>query len=141
MEDTRLDFAYAFRHAKAGLLGSLDGSSKAMRLLGSASADFFQGMVINGKLDLQEQSNATLRNVSQTLSVGGNLVRSASSLVLRGTTSLAGDIQLEEFVTLSMPAGSTVEGNLHCSRGADAFCDDPGGSVDGTSDCGQFLKP
>lgn len=119
---------------------TLEGSVDAIRLFSSASVDLRDDAII-GTLDLRQKSIATLRNITQTVSSGTNRLRSGSSLVLRGTTSMSGDISLGEFSELTMPGGTTVSGSLSCGRGADAFCDDPLASVGGTSNCGQCPKP
>jgi hypothetical protein len=97
--------------------------------------------LIQGVLDLQQKSVATFNNITQTNASGVNNIQSGSSLVVRGSTSLAGNFSISEFSDLTMHGGTTVSGNLFCGSGADAFCNDPAASVIGSSNCGQCKKP
>lgn len=123
-------------------LNTIEGlSTVAIRLNGNNSMDL-RGDTIIGTLDLRRKSVVTLRDITQTVSSGVNRIRSDSSVVAAGSTSLDGDYTISEFSKVVLPAGTSATGNLNCSSGGDAYCDaDPFGGGGGTSTCGQCPFP
>jgi len=117
---------------------TIEGESYALRLSSNASA-FFQDDEITGRIRLSEKSVATFLGAHQ-VNPSNNFVNSGSSLVARNSTILNGDFSITDFSNLSLWVGSIIYGGLSCSRGADAYCDNPP-DAQGGSNCGQCPNP
>jgi hypothetical protein len=104
-------------------------------MVGNSSATF-NGGSLEGRLDLQQKSIVSLRGTSHTLSSSFNRISGDSSVVMDGSSSIQGNVDLEDFSKLVLDSGGTIDGYLDCSSGGDASCAVPG-DVSGGSNCGQ----
>lgn len=112
----------------------------AVRSRGMASVQL-AGATLDGRLDLREGSTTELSGVSHTnLAPAGRLL-GGSTLILKGGSTLGGDLDLSEVSQAMFQSGTSLAGSLTCSLGADAFCEDPPGSIGGVSDCDRCPKP
>ncbi len=89
-------------------------------------------------------SQVDLTGVAQTIPAVfsfGNLIFMDSTLRLVGGSTLAGNLDVQEFSSAVIRGSASVQGNLSCSAGGDAHCDDPGVNVGGASSCDRCGGP
>jgi hypothetical protein len=115
------------------------GSGSAVALQGGSSATL-NNTILTGRFDIGEKSHMSLFNVSQTNNNFSN-IRAGSTVWFRDSSNtLEGDINLFEFSNATLDNGSTIDGTLNCTSGADAYCANHLGVLDGSS-CGACMPP
>lgn len=102
---------------------------------------------LEGPIRVQQNSYLQLQDVTQTIAGGFtvvNHVAGGSTLEVRTGTTLVGELRVFGFSNADLTGSAAVLGDLACSRGGDAVCDDPAVNVPmagTTSNCGLCPKP
>ena len=107
---------------------------------------------ITGRLFFGQGSNAALNAVTQSTLTGQPNQANFGSHVVVGSAgqpppggppninSSLGPFDLNNFANLVLSQGSTIDGDLVCRSGSDAFCSNPAGVL-GATNCGKCPKP
>lgn len=109
----------------------------------STSSLELSGVSIVGPFSVRWKSCLKLNDTTQTIPPGltsVNSVSGGSTLLVSGSTTLVGDVNINEFGTGVFSSGSGVSGNLSCGSGGDAYCENPS-VVTGTSSCEKCTTP
>lgn len=94
----------------------------------------------SGSVLAQRKSLLTLTDSEQTANpVSFNSLELDSTLQMDGDSTLVGPTFLNRFATTVITDTSTLDGDLHCASGSDAYCDDPLTQVTGVSSCGLCM--
>ncbi len=100
------------------------------------------GTVLSGPLRARS-SKVDLSDVTQTIPAAfsqGNVVTVGSNLRLTQDTTLAGTLEAHEFSNTVVRGTASIQGDLSCASGADAWCENPAVNVAGASSCGQCVS-
>lgn len=107
---------------------------------------------VTGRLFFGQGSNAALNAVTQSTLTGQPNQANFGSHVVVGSAgqpppggppninSSLGNFDLNNFANLVLNQGSTIDGDLICRSGSDAFCSNSAGVI-GVTNCGKCPKP
>ena len=123
-----------------GAVTTITGLPWVLRTQGTVSVQL-SGAALDGRLDLREGSTVELFGVTLANPAPAGWLTGGSTLILKGGSALGGDLDLSELSQAVFQSGSGLAGNLTCSLGADAFCEDPVASIGGVSDCARCPNP
>jgi len=101
------------------------------------------GTTVTGTIWLTTKSSAELDDSTQTIPAGFTFTNSIvgdSWLLASGTTSLAGNLSVNQFSKALIEIDASVSGDLTCDTGGDALCADLA-DITGTASCGQCSTP
>jgi hypothetical protein len=121
-------------------------------LVSSSSSVTLTRVQIDGRMVFNQGSSATLNAVTQgpfsgsapnQASLGSHVVVGSAGQPTGGPPNINSSLRnfdLSNFSNLVLNQSSTIDGNLICRAGSDAFCANPA-SVIGATNCGQCPKP
>jgi hypothetical protein len=118
---------------------SVEGPWGSAYAFGNARVALYNSTIGDGPLSCEEDSTLVLDNTQMLANLdGGNYIFRGCRVYMANGAKVEGDAYVAQFSTLSFEdAGSSVDGSLYCSEGADAHCASPASAFTGTSSCGQ----
>ena len=129
----------AFVLEASSISSSPDGTGRGFAVdARGAEVNLFE-TVLSGPLRARS-SQVDLTGVTQTIPGAfsqGNVILMGSNLRLTQNTTLAGTLEAHEFSNAVVRGTASVQGDLTCASGADAWCENPAVNVGGASNCGQ----
>lgn len=113
-----------------------------LALFATEDADVFvTGGELQGSILAEQKSMLVLDGAEQTThTFGENRFDLGTITRLTGGATLLGPVSVEAFSNLAIQGGS-IAGDLTCTAGGDAFCDDPAAVSGAVNGCSQCLKP
>jgi hypothetical protein len=119
---------------------TVSATSGAIWATGGSTASINSAPLLSGSLTCSEGSSLYIGGTTQEANPNGNVVRNDSFLNVSNGSILTGQLDIVNFGKTKLDLDSTINGDMACRSGGDAYCDDANNVTGDIIGCSLCIK-